>query len=562
MKKLLFLVILISVEKALNAQYVYTIKADSVKITNSCDTAELIIENHTQNVPGFLFNKGRGRTEFRRPLQKISDTLYLVGADSLKLGNAWLQGGNAFGTTGLLGTKDNNHIDFYTNNIYRGRWTNNGSLLIGSVADDGNKLQIGGTGAISFNSNLSRPGDRIMFGGKMHDDDGRNALIRISGDNGVTYRNILVERDGRIGLGTTNVPVDWWGLTPAVRINDDGVVSFMTHTMYFGQIPGPNNSSALITRMSNVNEMQQSTDYPNRQNTYYFGTLLSGPINSNVRAPLELGARYLHFKTGGLDTSAVIITENRNVLIGTDTDNGYKLDVNGAARFTQPNSPGAVIASANDAFDIRLIPNYENSFGSGKHSSMITFGAVKGSIAVIKQDNGTIPVNSMLIGGVSPDYWTTITDYNSNPTFTAKGNGQVIIHGGYNGISHGGSTSWAANAHAHTFNIYGARGTGSGAAGDIVISTGNTQASGNTIHPMSERWFIKGGTGYLSNTSNPTSILDISGNTGYSQLRLRTSYTPASTSDTNGSIGDVSWDDNYLYIKTTGGWKRAALSTF
>jgi hypothetical protein len=34
----------------------------SVKITNTCNTAELIIENHTQNVPGFLFNKGRGRT--------------------------------------------------------------------------------------------------------------------------------------------------------------------------------------------------------------------------------------------------------------------------------------------------------------------------------------------------------------------------------------------------------------------------------------------------------------------------------------------------------------------
>jgi len=38
-------------------QYVYTIKADSVKITN-CDSAELIIENHTQGVPGFLYNTG------------------------------------------------------------------------------------------------------------------------------------------------------------------------------------------------------------------------------------------------------------------------------------------------------------------------------------------------------------------------------------------------------------------------------------------------------------------------------------------------------------------------
>jgi hypothetical protein len=69
MKKLLFLFTLLCLEKALQAQrqpYIYTIKTDSVLITNSCDTAELILENHTQNVPGFLFNKGRGRTEFRK----------------------------------------------------------------------------------------------------------------------------------------------------------------------------------------------------------------------------------------------------------------------------------------------------------------------------------------------------------------------------------------------------------------------------------------------------------------------------------------------------------------
>ena len=125
MKRILLFLMLLSAEKNLQAQqphqpYIYSIKADSVKITNSCDTAELIIENHTQNVPGFLFNKGRGRTEFRRPLQKINESLYLIGADSLKF-RAWLQGGNSFGTTGILGTNDNNHLDFYTNGIKRAR---------------------------------------------------------------------------------------------------------------------------------------------------------------------------------------------------------------------------------------------------------------------------------------------------------------------------------------------------------------------------------------------------------------------------------------------------------
>ena len=70
--------------QAAMGQYVYTIKADSVKITN-CDSAELIIENHTQNIPGFLYNTGNGRTIFKRAVQKLNDSLFLIGADTLKV---------------------------------------------------------------------------------------------------------------------------------------------------------------------------------------------------------------------------------------------------------------------------------------------------------------------------------------------------------------------------------------------------------------------------------------------------------------------------------------------
>src|SRR5688572_6093458 len=84
MKRILFILALLCLEKSLAAQYVYTIKADSVKITNSCDTAELIIENHTQNVPGFLYNKGRGRTEFRR-ITKLNDSSLVFGGDTLSI---------------------------------------------------------------------------------------------------------------------------------------------------------------------------------------------------------------------------------------------------------------------------------------------------------------------------------------------------------------------------------------------------------------------------------------------------------------------------------------------
>jgi hypothetical protein len=59
-----------------------------------------------------------------------------------------------------------------------------------------------------------------------------------------------------------------------------------------------------------------------------------------------------------------------------------------------------------------------------------------------------------------------------------------------------------------------------------------------------------------------TSGVDINNSTGNNQWRQRTSYTPTSTRDTKGNTGDFSWDNNFIYVKTSAGWKRAALTTF
>jgi hypothetical protein len=72
---------------------------------------------------------------------KINDSIYVIGGDTMRI-NPWLQGGNSFGTTGYFGTRDYNHIDFYTNAIKRGRWTNTGNLLLGDDADYGYKLAV------------------------------------------------------------------------------------------------------------------------------------------------------------------------------------------------------------------------------------------------------------------------------------------------------------------------------------------------------------------------------------------------------------------------------------
>jgi len=371
MKRIVFFLPLLCIGFCLHAQKAgtYTINADTVLMT-SCDSTELTLRNHTDTVKGFLYNTGGGHTIFKHPLTKLSDTSYLVGSDSLKMRypNAWLQGGNSWGTNGILGTLDKNDLDFYTNHQRQMRLDSNG-----------------------------------------------------------------------------------------------------------------------------------------------------------------------------------------NVLIGYTTSSGYKLDVFGSSRFW-----GSSIVTVGNGYDIGIAPGYGFLFPG----SSINFGSIYASLSVNAAAYGNIPQGSLIIGQTSPLKWTALVDYAANPMFIVDGGGTATINGGYSGIKTGGSIGAGVNTNSPTFSINGGRGTGSGIPGDIVFSTGTAQDSGTAIHAMTSRWWLKGGTGYLSNTSAPTSSVDIMGAAGYSQLRLRTSYTPTSSSDTNGNVGDFTWDGNYLYIKTTSGWKRSALTTF
>lgn len=88
MKSLLPLAVTALLALPCMAQTVTTLSADSIKITGPNDMGELIIQNHTQSIPGFLYNRNNGRTEFRKVLTKINDSVYLVGGDTLKTAGA------------------------------------------------------------------------------------------------------------------------------------------------------------------------------------------------------------------------------------------------------------------------------------------------------------------------------------------------------------------------------------------------------------------------------------------------------------------------------------------
>lgn len=70
-----------------SAQVQTQVIGDSVFIHGNTGKGELILQNNTDSVKGFLFNKGNGRTEFRKGLIRIDDYTFLVGADTLYLNN-------------------------------------------------------------------------------------------------------------------------------------------------------------------------------------------------------------------------------------------------------------------------------------------------------------------------------------------------------------------------------------------------------------------------------------------------------------------------------------------
>ncbi|WEK33836.1 MAG: hypothetical protein P0Y53_15190 [Candidatus Pseudobacter hemicellulosilyticus] len=185
MKKIFFPLILLCLTSTLHAQHpsVYTIKADSVKITNSPGIAELILENNTKDIPGFLLNKGRGRTIFKRPSQ-LNDSTLVIGNDTFLIrGSArlWTVSGNA-GTdpaNDFLGTFNNVGFTVRANNMPKlgfardarpfqltatGMHMPTGAISLTSSSAASTEITFGATGIITTTDTVTTAGTIFPLG--------------------------------------------------------------------------------------------------------------------------------------------------------------------------------------------------------------------------------------------------------------------------------------------------------------------------------------------------------------------------------------------------------------
>lgn len=191
MKTVLFVVIMIVLGNSLFAQKsTLLLQGDSVKVTN-CDSAELIIENHTQAVSGFLFNTGNGRTIFKRGAIKINDSMYIIGGDTLKIKTP---PGYVF-STGL---------------------TNNANTITANLSTGiaGGQSAIGGTAAgeaLTLSSTINTTKGKILMGFSGYDE--ANNLLGVGTSSPAHLLDLSQTLTGSNAISAINILDNWRNMT-------------------------------------------------------------------------------------------------------------------------------------------------------------------------------------------------------------------------------------------------------------------------------------------------------------------------------------------------------------
>jgi hypothetical protein len=375
---LLISLIAISIPSLIKAQYIYKIKADSVRIYNDSCTAELILENSTKDTVGFLYNKGNGRTEFRRALIPLGNMKYLIGRDTFDLSsiNSYnLQKvttlgnrtSNSIQAKGLVIGDTAHNISSLTSNIAAG-YIN----VFGNISADSAALGAVAFGKTDSGSIRASNWGAMTFGYTQ----GANSIIRSTNTGSLTFGRAVAPTAGQYGridnLGNSSLA---FGTTNGGSISTSATGSYGAfaggNAQYFSSIAGSVQSNNVAS--------------------FAFGSAYGGQI---------ISAGYGSFAQGTSQTSSTMTASGSGSFAQGASQTGSTMTASGAGSFAQGYSQAGSTMTAS---------NY-GSFAHGyaqRKSSIISsgLGSTAQGIASDSLANGTASsINATFWGSFANGY--------------------------------------------------------------------------------------------------------------------------------------------------------------
>lgn len=136
-------------------------------------------------------------------------------------------------------------------------------------------------------------------------------------------------------------------------------------------------------------------------------------------------------------------------------------------------------------------------------------------------------------------------------------NGSAIYYTNGSGVSYtiNGSGATGSNFQGGNITIAGGKGTGTGAPGDIIFSVSSTGSSGPALQTLSNRWYIKGQSGTLTNKigaySSSLVSIDVNGIvivTGSLFMSPSSSFVLPLSASSAPQTGSAYWSGSLLFI--------------
>lgn len=209
------------------------------------------------------------------------------------IGNNYKQNGNAFGTTAVLGTTDNNGLNIKTNNT--------------------NRIFVNATGEVGIGIT---PTSGMLHVNGMLSGNGLNVI-----NNTTSSLYSCIRKDGNYGqvqVGATGLIADYLLVNNPTQGLSVMEVSHGTNNVdFYGQVAIHKSTSEVQIDLS-------------RDPTWHlFSGMSAGTFDGANKGFVSFGNTFSASNTGLVFGVGRVSVANANLLLGTYTDNGHRLNVNG-----------------------------------------------------------------------------------------------------------------------------------------------------------------------------------------------------------------------------------------